>query len=135
MKNKKVMILLIIFVIVMFIVIGAKTLFGNMEANLEQLKVQKIREADLSKLVDGAYNGSYKAFPIEAEVEVTVENQRIKGINLTKHKHGQGAAAEVITSNVVEAQSLEVDIISGATYSSKVILKAIENALLDANKQ
>jgi uncharacterized protein with FMN-binding domain len=35
---------------------------------------------------------------------------------------------------VVEAQTLEVDIVSGATYSSKVILKAIEAALNDANK-
>jgi len=35
---------------------------------------------------------------------------------------------------VVEAQTLEVDAISGATYSSKVILKAIENALNIASK-
>ncbi|MDZ7792809.1 MAG: FMN-binding protein [Spirochaetia bacterium] len=30
---------------------------------------------------------------------------------------------------IVEAQSLEVDVISGATVSSKAILKAAENAL------
>ncbi|GAI95081.1 unnamed protein product, partial [marine sediment metagenome] len=35
---------------------------------------------------------------------------------------------------VVEAQTLQVDAVSGATYSSKVILKAIENALNNANK-
>jgi len=35
----------------------------------------------------------------------------------------------VIVDSVIENQSLDVDAISGATYSSKVILKAIENAL------
>jgi uncharacterized protein with FMN-binding domain len=34
----------------------------------------------------------------------------------------------------VGAQTLEVDAVTGATYSSKVILKAIENALKNANK-
>ncbi|MBA7580983.1 hypothetical protein ES708_22882 [subsurface metagenome] len=53
----------------------------------------------------------------------------IAGIELVKHRSGQGAPAEMIASKVVEAQTLEVDVVSGATYSSKVILKAIENAL------
>ncbi len=48
------------------------------------------------------------------------------------HRHGQGEAAEVITDHVIEAQSLQADTISGVTSSSKVILKAIENALLSA---
>ena len=55
----------------------------------------------------------------------------IKEIELKKHDNGQGFPAEIIPGKVVEAQSLEVDIVSGATYSSKVILKAIENALKD----
>ncbi len=37
--------------------------------------------------------------------------------------------AEIITDKVIDTQSLQVDAISGATYSSKTILKAIENAL------
>jgi uncharacterized protein with FMN-binding domain len=65
---------------------------------------------------------------------VTINNHKITGIELVKHNHGQGAPAEVITGKVVEAQTLEVDIVSGATYSSKVILKAIENALKSANQ-
>ena len=31
--------------------------------------------------------------------------------------------------SVIERQGLDADCVSGATYSSKVILKAIENAL------
>lgn len=54
------------------------------------------------------------------------------GIDLVKHNHGKGASAEIITDKVTEAQSLDVDIVSGATSSSKVILKAIEDALNSA---
>lgn len=39
--------------------------------------------------------------------------------------------AESIPQMVIEAQSLEVNVVSGATYSSKVILKAIENAFIE----
>ncbi len=49
-------------------------------------------------------------------------------IELLKHTHGQGGAAEAIPGKVIEAQTLQVDTISSATYSSKVILKAIEQA-------
>ncbi len=65
---------------------------------------------------------------------MTVKNHQITEIELVKHKSGRGAPAEIIPSKVVEAQTLQVDAVSGATYSSKVILKAIENALNNANK-
>jgi uncharacterized protein with FMN-binding domain len=104
------------------------------EASLVKLTETSIPDVDLSKIADGVYKGSYKVFPVEAEVRVTIENHKIVAIELVKHFNGQGAAAEVIPDRVTEAQSLGVDIVSGATYSSKVILKAIENALQSANR-
>ncbi len=100
----------------------------SIEANLQQLTYLHIQEADLSQLKDGSYTGSYKVFPVSAEVEVIIKNHSITGIELLKHTHGQGGAAEAIPGKVIEAQSLQVDTISSATYSSKVILKAIEQA-------
>jgi len=44
----------------------------------------------------------------------------------------KGKPAEAIVDSVVAAQSLQVDIVSGATLSSKCILKAIEVALESA---
>ena len=104
------------------------------EASLVKLVETSIPDVDLSKIADGVYKGSHKVFPVEAEVRVTIENHKIIGIELVKHFNGQGTAAEVIPDRVTEAQSLKVDIVSGATYSSKVILKAIENALQSANR-
>ena len=130
-RNRIVLAVVVILAGIIAAVFGAKL---YIEAGLVKLVDTTITNVDLTKVVDGTYEGSHKVFPVAAEVEVTVENHRITGIELVEHSNGQGAAAEVIPDRVVEAQSLEVDTVSGATYSSKVILKAIENALKSVNK-
>lgn len=105
------------------------------ERNLNQLSEMKISDVDLSSIADGTYHGSYEVFPVAAEVAVTVENHKITGIELIRHRNGRGAAAESIPDSVVKADSLKVDAVTGATYSSKVILKAIENALINADQK
>lgn len=133
MKSRRRIVLgtVIVLVAIIIAIFGAKS---YIESGLIELTDITISNVDLSKIADGVYKGSYKVIPVEAEVKVTVEDHRITGIELVKHLNGQGAAAEVIPDRVVGAQSLEVDIVSGATYSSKVILKAIENALQGANR-
>lgn len=88
-----------------------------------------IKSVDLSNVHDGTYTGSCDAIFVGAEVEVTVKDKKITDIKLLNHKTEKGKPAEVIVDDVKEKQSLQVDTISGATNSSKVILKAIENAL------
>jgi len=133
MKSRRRIVLAAVIVLIAIItaVFGAKS---YIEASLVKLTETSIPDVDLSKIADGVYKGSHKVFPVEAEVRVTIENHKIIGIELVKHFNGQGTAAEVIPDRVTEAQSLGVDIVSGATYSSKVILKAIENALQSANR-
>lgn len=127
--KKKHVILLIVLILIIGVIIAAVVVKSHLETNLKQLVNLTISDVDLTKLEDGVYTGSYKSFPVAAEVKVIISNHKIERIELIKHDNGQGASAEVIQGKVVEAQSLEVDIVSGATYSSKVILKAIENAL------
>lgn len=88
----------------------------------------EITDIDLGELGDGVYYGVKDAEMVKAQVWVTVENNQIIEI-LLKHDHGRGAKAEAIIENVKREQTLKVDFISGATSSSKVILKAIEKAL------
>lgn len=126
-KKRKVWIIIgsVVIVIAAVVVI----LGSSMQAGMNQLAKEEITDVDLSEISDGVYEGSCSAFPISVKVEVTVENHVITNIDLVEHKNGKGAAAEVIPGIVVEAQSLEVDTISGATNSSKAILKAINDAL------
>ena len=65
---------------------------------------------------------------------VDIVSGRIEAIDLLEHFNGQGKAAEAIIPVVIERQSLAVDVIAGASHSSTVILKAIENALSEAGK-
>ena len=53
----------------------------------------------------------------------------IVSINLMEHRNERGKTAEVIVDNVVATQKIDVDAVSGATNSSNVIKKAIENAV------
>ncbi len=74
----------------------------------------------------------HTALPISAKVRVVVKKQQLAEIEMERHFNGQGSLAETILDTVIEAQSINVDVVSGATYSSMVILKAIENALCNA---
>jgi uncharacterized protein with FMN-binding domain len=128
MKKKYAVILIVLLAIAAAILAGT-LIMKNINANLSGLSEMKIAVIDMSKLKNGTYEGSYKVFPVEAQVRVTVKDGAASDIKLIKHITGQGQAAESIPEKVVKAQSLDVDIVSGATYSSKVILKAIEIAL------
>lgn len=123
--KKRYLVVLILLILIIVGFIGVK----NMQSNLESLKDLEIANIDISKVGDGKYTGSYQVFPISVEVKVTINNHQITGVDLLKHQNGQGAPAETILDKVVEAQTLQVDIVSGATYSSIVILRAIENSL------
>ena len=50
-----------------------------------------------------------------------IYNNRITNIEIIKHINGQGGPAEVIINDIMEYQSLLVDDIAGATYSSRVL--------------
>jgi uncharacterized protein with FMN-binding domain len=78
---------------------------------------------------DGTYRGVERILPVTASVRVTVSGGRITDIALRSHIHGPDHGAEAILPRVIEAQSLRVDAVAGATYSSRVVRKAIERAL------
>ncbi|MDL2232024.1 FMN-binding protein [Ruminococcaceae bacterium OttesenSCG-928-L11] len=84
---------------------------------------------DLTQLADGTYTGSCDNGMVKVQVAVEVRDHSIADVRITEHDNGRGAPAEAITGEVIRQQSVEVDAVSGATFSSKTILKAIENAL------
>ncbi len=84
---------------------------------------------DISDVPDGVYVGEYDVDFIYARVEVTVQNGVITNIDILEHKNGRGSRAEAVVDRIMEEQKIEVDAVSGATNSSTVIKKAVENAL------
>lgn len=88
-----------------------------------------IHGVDFSTISDGDYRGAYVTGPVSAEVLVHVESGRVVSIDIVRHETVMGRKAEAVVYEVVRSQSLFVDVVSGATWSSKTILKAIEVAL------
>ena len=86
-------------------------------------------EIDLTKVEDGVYEGRCDTGVVRARVQVTVRDHRLESIELLEHENGRGTPAEAILAQMVQDQTTAVDAVSGATCSSKVIRKAVENAL------
>lgn len=93
------------------------------------LKDVTVANLDPKDLPDGTYSGEATIKPVIAKVTVTVAEGKIADVQVLEHQTGLGKKAEVITSEIVHQQSLQVDAVSGATLSSQAILKACEDAL------
>lgn len=81
---------------------------------------------------DGIYTGEAEGFGGTVAVEVTVEGGKITGVEVTSAEKEDGAylsMAEDIIADILEAQSADVDTISGATFSSTAIRDASARAL------
>ena len=122
-------IIVALLVIVSLFAAGIFIMTKMSEKSLEGLAEIEIQEPDLNTLSDGTYKGSYSAFPVSADVEVDIKGHRIEAIRIIRHDNGQGKGAEILPAKVVLTQKVVQDLVSGATYSSKVILLAISDAL------
>ena len=99
------------------------------ESTLKNIDELSIGSISPSMVRDGLYEGSQSNWPDTAKVRVLVKGGTIVSIDVLAHGHGPWHGAEAIPGRVVASQSLRVDSVSGATYASKVMLKAIEKAL------
>ena len=93
----------------------------------------EIQTVNLKTIEDGVYEGFYDVYLIDAKVSVEVKNHKIINLELVEHKHDR-FSGEAMIQRVLDKQSLEVDIITGATNSCKTVLKAIEIALSKGKK-
>jgi len=125
-------------IIIIAIVIATIVIIGNAVPALVNAAYPRMRAAtrafDVRRVADGVYEGAAFLLPVSVRVRATVSGGRIASIDLLKHFNGRGKPAEAIIPRVIEAQSLGVDTVSGATHSSLTILTAIQNALAKGTK-
>lgn len=89
----------------------------------------KIMKVDLMKVADGVYSGSYGNFVVSAKVDVAVKNHRIANITVVDQDCGPGYNAFETISRIIKAQSPKVDVVTGASSSSRTIMVAVYRAL------
>ncbi|WP_405373888.1 FMN-binding protein [Pseudobutyrivibrio sp.] len=100
----------------------------------EQVAAMQDWDVDLNSVADGVYTGESDVGYIKAVVEVEVKDHKLVRVDLLKHVNEHGGPAEIIVENMVEEQTVDVDAVSSATNSSKVIKTAVKNALLQGIK-
>jgi uncharacterized protein with FMN-binding domain len=82
---------------------------------------------------DGAYDGSFSHGGFIYRVEVGVFDHCIQWVEIVSNRDNPYARkAERVVDRILAQQTANVDAVSGATTTSKALLKAVENALLGA---
>ena len=125
---KKRMIQLAMVVVSVGLVVLAAYLY-NVKQYKDRVKNLSVEEVNLKTIPDGTYDGECDVDLIYARVRVTMEEGNIAKIELLEHKNERGKRAEIVINNMIKEQKIDVDAVSGATNSSKVIKSAVENAL------
>ena len=100
-------------------------------ASAENISAAKDTSLDGQKFKDGVYTGVGKGFNGNIHVEVTIKDGKISEIKITQHSDDQPYInnAMALINNIIQTQSVAVDTVSGATYSSKGIIDAVKDAL------
>ena len=110
---------------------------AKLNAKIENTESLEDEDSKNGSYKDGTYTGEADGFGGTVAVEVTVKDGKIEAVEVTSAEKEDGAylaMAEDIIPKIIEAQSAEVDTISGATFSSTGIKNAAEQALEQAVK-
>lgn len=86
---------------------------------------------------DGVYTGVGEGYGGDIAATMVLQDKTIKAILLTDHKNEDDRyfkRAKKVVDTIIDKQSLSVDTVSGATYSSKGIIEAVSNAIEAAKK-
>ena len=142
-KGKKKVWIVLLAILGVIVVGGGAAILATAPGRKEIMDLT-IANLDFKTLRDGAYVGEYKGTKDSmrnTKVQVTVDSGKVSDIKLLEgpsYKDGQpvkltgGQTIDDLSQRVIDAQSLQVDVISGATLNSKTHLKAVENALVQA---
>lgn len=92
--------------------------------------------ADAGSWQDGTWTGTAQGYGGDVTVSVTIANKKITAIEVVSAS-GETPSffsrAKAIIPKIIEAQNPDVDVVSGATYSSNGIINAVKNALTKAS--
>ena len=109
--------------------------FQSAEADAKEKK-QETEETEQAKkgnfdLADGFYKGSGTGFAGTVSVSVEIKDKSIVAINILSTQDDEAFfnRAKGVIDKIIAGQILDVDVVSGATYSSNGIISAVKNAL------
>ena len=123
-------------VVVLLLAGAALTASFVVSARLEKYRQMEITHVEPAFISDGVYRGSASDGSFTYEVEVTVRGKTIVKVTAVSNRTSRYAQyAEGVFTRVINNQSPAVDAITRATTTSKMLLKAVQNALSGAARK
>ncbi|HPT35743.1 MAG TPA: FMN-binding protein, partial [Bacillota bacterium] len=111
---------------------------GIIDAVRDALKAFGVRQGaadgprDITELPDGEYEGTGNGLFGPIKVSVTMEGGKIVDIKVLEHRETAGIsdpAFKYVPERIIEAQTLDVDTVAGASFTSEGIIQAVKDAL------
>lgn len=105
---------------------------GNKGKNVTTDNKEKTNVAKGSfDLADGVYKGTGTGYAGDITVSVQIKDKQIVAIDIlsTSDDAAFFNRAKAVIDRIIEGQTLDVDTVSGATFSSNGIISAVKNAL------
>jgi uncharacterized protein with FMN-binding domain len=125
---KKVLIGLGVFLLIVAVGLGVTLLVT--EGQRREDRNLEIADVDFSKVPDGTYRGSYEGWN-KFDVLVTVTGGEVTDVKIAEDSVNPASdVTDEIIERIVSGQSLKLDAVSGATVTTKGLLKAVERALV-----
>jgi len=110
--------------------VGVDALVVELSGDREIAYQEVIEDMTSNVYSDGVYIGEATGYCPGLTVSVVVHDNRVESIEIIEHNEQKESyflpAFESIPSQIIEGQSLEVDTVSGSTYSSIGIVNAVE---------
>ena len=80
---------------------------------------------------DGVYKGTGTGYAGDITVSVQIKDKQIVSIDILSSSEDEAffSRAKAVIDKIIEGQTLDVDTVSGATFSSRGIISAVKNAL------
>lgn len=116
------------FFLFLLLVFGGFVLF--MTSGLKSAQIMAIQPIAVTQIEDGVYEGTYGKGRWANAVDVTVKDGAITDIQVKKTvTFEKPEMTSALIEKVIDKQNIDVDLVSGATATSKSYLKSIEDAL------
>lgn len=123
--------LIILGVLVLILLIGVLQFNKQYKELLQEVETDYalIKNVDLTQIEDGEYQAKYGKVPVLVDLQVNVKDHKITSIVVLEQMSGPDHEALETIDRIISKQQAKVDVVTGATTSSKVIMVAAYKAL------
>jgi len=126
----------LVIIIAAFVMAASSSGYVSAQEEQSGVTAEPVEKVDLTDVPDGTYRGEFNLKDeLIYDVYVTIEAQQISRIKVDSEDLAFLKKPAELIERVIQAQSVEVDAVTGASASSMILLRAIKDALQKATSK